>query len=182
MLAADWAVWIALQLQFTEFHFPCVIEQQTSYQCVVSTNNEFDNFIGLDHSNHAGQNAQNTAFRAGWNQTGRRRLAIQAAVARPVFRIEHACLSFELEYRSVNIWLTEQNTCVVHQIARWIVVCSIRHHIVFTDDVQCVLTFQRFVVSDHVDQRIQCTDTITGGGDLWAADVSCAVNDLPVEV
>src|SRR5205085_9125440 len=76
-------------------------------------------------ADEAGQNAQDSAFGARGNQSRRWRLGIQAAVARAFFHRKHAGLPLETKDGTVDIWLSGEYTCVIHQVAGGKVVRSI---------------------------------------------------------
>jgi hypothetical protein len=118
MRPADRAIGILAQLEFAELHAQRVDQQQASDQRLAFAENQLDHFGGLHHADQPGQNAQHSALGAGRNQSRRRRLGIQAAIARAIFGGEDAGLAFEAENRSVNIRLAGEHAGVVHQIAR----------------------------------------------------------------
>src|SRR4029077_9390687 len=93
--------------------------------------NQLDYFRSLHHANESRQNPKNAPFRARRHQARRWRLRIQAAIARPVFRREHAGLTFKAEDRSVDIRLASQHTSIVYQIPRREVIGSIGDDVEF---------------------------------------------------
>ena len=113
---------------------------------------------------------------------GRRRLRIQAAVARAVLRREHRRLPFEPEDAAVGVRLAEQHARVVGQIARREVVGAVEDDVVGLEQLQRVLRRQRRLVGLDLDVRIDRVQPILRRRELRAADVRRAVDDLPLQV
>ena len=93
-----------------------------------------------------GQNAQHSAFGAARHQAGRRRLGIQAAIARAALISEHRGLPFEAENRAVDVRLVQQHAGVVHQIAGGEVVGAVDDDVVILEDLERVLAGERHFV------------------------------------
>ena len=91
---------------------------------------QLDRLGRLDHADDARQHAEHAAFGAARHEAGRRRLGIQAAIARAVLRREHRRLSFEPEDAAVRVRLAEQHARVVHEIARREIVGAVEDDVV----------------------------------------------------
>ena len=137
MRSADRAIGVLAQLEFAELHVQGIDQQQPADQRLALAQNQFDDFSRLHHADESGQNAQHSTLGAGWNQPGRWRLGIEAAVARAFFGCEHAGLPFEAENRTVDIRLAGKHAGVIHQIARRKVVGAVG------DDVELAKQFER---------------------------------------
>ena len=103
--AADRAVGILAQLQRAEGHAQCVDQQETAHKGLSYLQNQLDRLGRLDHADQAGQNAEHATLRAARHQARRRRLRVQAAVARALRQAEHARLALKAEDRSVGVRL-----------------------------------------------------------------------------
>ena len=98
IIAADRALGIASQLQFTELHVQRIIQHQAIDQGRTFTEGQLQDFRGLNAADDAGQHTQHAAFRATGHHPRRWWLRIQAAIAGPAQRwSKHASLSFESE-------------------------------------------------------------------------------------
>ncbi len=131
---------------------------------------ELDRFGRLDHANQAGQNSEHAAFGAGWNEAGRRRLGIEAAIAGAVFGREDAGLALEAEDRSVGVGLAGEHAGVVDQIAGLEVVGAVGDHVELADDLERVRAGQHGLELDDVDEGVEALEPLFGGVDLGAAD------------
>ena len=87
--AAHRAVGILAQLQLAEPHPQRVVDQEAANQRLANSGDQLDGFGRLDHADDAGQHAQDATLGAARHEPGRRRLGIQAAIARAVLRREH---------------------------------------------------------------------------------------------
>src|SRR5207244_1850092 len=104
-------------------------------------------------ADEAGQNAQDSAFGARGNQPRRWRLGIQAAVARTFFHRKHAGLPLETKDGTVDIWLSGEYTCVIHQVAGGKVVRSIGYDLEVAEKFQGVVAAQRRSQSARADAQ-----------------------------
>ena len=77
------------------------------------------------------------------HQPGRRRLGIQAAVARAAGRREHRRLAFEAEDAAVDVRLPQQHAGVVDEVARGEVVGAVEDDVVVAEDVERVRRRER---------------------------------------
>src|SRR6202142_2319576 len=97
MLAANGTLRIFAQLQFAEAHGQSVKEKQAPDERIALADDELQRFSGLNRSDNSRKDAEHAAFRAGRHQAGRRRLGIQAAIARAGGISEYGDLAFEAE-------------------------------------------------------------------------------------
>ena len=182
MRAAGRAIGILAQLEFAELHVQRIDQQQPADQRLAFAQNQLDDFGRLHHADQSGQNSQHAAFGAGWHQSRRWRLGIQAAVARAFLGREDAGLAFEAENRSVDIRLAGEHAGVVHQIARGKVVGAVG------DDVELAKQFERIFAGEpgikfpDVQKRIDRLQLFGGGVQLLAAHVGSGVDDLALQV
>ena len=138
MRAADRAVGVLAQLQLAEAHPQRVVDQEPADQRLAGAEDQLDRLGRLDRADDAGQHAEHAAFGAARHQSGRRRLGIQAAVARAVLGREHRCLALEPEDAAVDVRLAEQHARVVHEIARREVVGAVEDDVVRLEQLQRV--------------------------------------------
>src|SRR6185312_1089750 len=106
-------------------HAECFDQEEASYQRITDAQNQLERLHCLDGSNQAGQHAKHSRFGAVWNETGRRRITEEAAVARSVLRAEHRGLTLEAKDAAERVRLAQQYRGVIGQIARCEVVSSI---------------------------------------------------------
>src|SRR5215212_12124498 len=78
---------------------------------------ELDSLRGLDGPDGAGKDAEHPTLRAAGYEPRRRRLGIEAAVARAFLGKEYARLAFEAEDGAVDVRFAEEDTRVVNQVA-----------------------------------------------------------------
>ena len=133
------AIRILAQLELAKFHGQRVDQQQPPDQWIACAQNQLDGFRRLNHSYQSGQNSQHSAFRAGWNQSRRWRLRIQAAIAWAFFGRENTRLPFEAEDRSINIRLAGEHAGVIHQIASRKVVRAVGDDVEFFEQLDGVV-------------------------------------------
>src|SRR5262249_52885238 len=114
-------------LQLTEFHPQRVVDHEPFDERLADTGNQLDRLSRLDDSDDARQHAEYSPFRAARNESWRRRLWIQAAVARAIFGREHGRLPLEAEDAAVRVRLAEQHTSIVGEIARRKVVGAVEN-------------------------------------------------------
>src|SRR5918995_5400006 len=136
---ADRAVGILPQLQFTEPHLERVIDQESSDQRLSYADDQLDRLGGLNDTDDAGQYAKDTTFGAARHEPWRRRLWIQAAIARAVLGPEHRRLPLEAEDAAVRVGFAGQHARVVHEIAGWKVVGAVDDDVGGLEELQCVL-------------------------------------------
>ncbi len=140
LLPANGTLRILTQLELAKLHGPRVKQQQTIDQQIFSTENNLDRFVRLDRADDPGQHAEHATFSTRRHKSGRRRLRIQAAVARALLGPEHARLPFKPEDRAVNIWLAAQHTRIVDEITCGKVVSAIDDDVVVAKEPHRVVT------------------------------------------
>ncbi len=129
-----------------------------------------------------GQHAEHAAFRAARDEPGRRRLRVEAPVARAFLRREHRRLALEPEDAAVHVRLAEDDARVVHEIPRRKVVGAVDDDVVGREELERVLGRQRRVVRGDVDVRVDREQPVLRGIELRAADVRRPVQNLPLQV
>ena len=80
---------ILLELQFAEPHPERIEDQESPDQRLAYSEDQLDGFGRLDDTDDPGQDAEHTTFCAAWDESRRRRLRIQAAVAGTVAGRKH---------------------------------------------------------------------------------------------
>ena len=128
--AAHRAVRILPELQLAEPHPQRVVDQEPADQRLADAGDQLDRLGRLDDADDARQHAEHAAFGAARHEPGRRRLRIQAAIARTVLGREHRRLPLEPEDAAVGVRLAEQHARVVGQIARREVVGAVEDDVV----------------------------------------------------
>ena len=182
LLSAERALRILAQLQLPELHLQGIVKNQTADQGPPAAQNQLDGFGGLNQSDDSGEDSQDAPLGATGNQSRRRRLRIEAAVAGTLAGVEHRRLALEPEDAPVDVGLVQQNAGVVHQVAGGEVVGSVDHDVVSGNDVQGVVGRQHGFVGLHPDVGIDIQDLLPGGVQLGTTHVLGAVNDLPLQV
>ena len=152
MRAADRAIGILAQLQLAESHGQRVEQQQPADERFAFADDELQRFRRLNRADDSRQHAEHAAFGARRHQARRRRLGIQAAIARAVGIAENVDLAFEAENRAVDIGLAEQHARVVHQIARGEIVRAVHDDVVVFQNVERV--FAREVRFERINLNI----------------------------
>src|SRR5690606_36158184 len=114
--AADRALGVAPQLELAEAHPECVVDEEAADERLTGLEDDLDGLGCLNHPDDAGQDAQHTALRAARHEAGRRRLRVEAAVARAALRREDARLALEAEDAAVGVRLAQQDAGVVDEI------------------------------------------------------------------
>ncbi len=138
--------------------------------------------VGLDAADDARQHAEHAAFRAARDEPGRRRLRVEAPVARAFLRREHRRLSLEPEDAAVHVRLAEDDAGVVHEISRREIVRAVDDDVVGREDLERVLGRERGVVRRDADVRVDREQPVLRGIELRAADVRRPVQNLPLQV
>src|SRR5918994_404076 len=105
VLAADGAVGVLAELHLAEAHVQGVVEQKPSDERLADPEYELDGLGSLDGSDGAGKDAEHPALRAARYEPRRRRLGLEATVARAFLSVEHARLALEAEDGAVDIGL-----------------------------------------------------------------------------
>src|SRR5256885_5942025 len=139
MRAAYRAVRILAELELAELHALRIEDQEAPDQWFAGAEDQLHRLGGLDAADDSRQYAKHTALSAAWNEPGRRRLRIQAAVARTLLRREHRRLPFEAEDAAIRIRLSEQHARVVHQIPRREIVRAVDDDVVGREELHRIL-------------------------------------------
>src|SRR6202521_3438111 len=182
MRSAHRAVRILAQLELAEFHAESVKKQQASHEIFSPAEDQLDRFHRLDGADDPGQNAEDAAFRAGRHKPRRRRFRIEAAIAWTIGHAENGGLPFKPENRTVHVWLSQQNTGVIDEIARREIVSPI------DDDVKVLEEFERVGAGQlrlerlAVNGRIEVRKARACGFALRLADVAGAKRNLTLEI
>src|SRR5207302_2503068 len=107
--AAHRAVRVFFQLELTELHPQRVEDQKPADQRLANLQNELDRFHRLNRADDSRQNTKYPAFGAARHETWRRRLRIQAAIARTCLQPEYRRLPFEPENAAIRVRFVEQH-------------------------------------------------------------------------
>ena len=182
MRAAHRAIRIFLQLELAEFHPERVVNQEPSHERLADAHDELDRFGRLNRADDAGQHAQDPSLGAARHQSGRRRLGIEAAIARAVLGREHRRLPFEPEDAAVRVRLAGEHARIVGEVTGRKIVGAVENHVVRLEQIERVLRRQRGFVRLDGDVRIQLEQTIFGRRELRSPDIGRAVDHLPLQV
>src|SRR4029077_7748676 len=117
MRAADRAIRILLQLELPKLQLQGVEQDQASEGGLTRSQDELDRPHRLDRADDAREDAEHAAFGTRGNQSGRWRLRVETAVARPALGVEYRRLTLEAKNRAVDVRLVEQHACIVHEVA-----------------------------------------------------------------
>src|SRR5829696_4274108 len=182
ILAADGAVGVLAKFHLAEAHAQSVVEQKPSDERLADPEYELEGLGGLDGSDGAGKDAEHPALRATRYEPRRRRLGIEATVARTFLGIEHACLALEAEDGTVDIGLAKKYARVVHEVTCREVVRAVHYDVVVLEDFQRVFARQGLFVNPHLDVGIYVFDLLVGALYLGTSQVGGAVDDLTLQV
>ena len=182
VLPADRALGVLADPHRAVAHLQGVIDHQPTDQRVAHAGDQLDGLVDLDRADGRAQHAEHAALGARRHHAGRRRLRVQAPVARAVLGPEHAGLAVEPVDRAPHVGLAEQHAGVVDQVAGREVVGAV--------DDQVVLAKISMTLS--LSSAVSCTTTLTRGlisamlsradSRLGPADVGLAVDDLALQV
>src|ERR1700722_17853254 len=125
MLAAHRAIRILAQLQFAELHSQRIEQQQPADETVTPPENQLDRLHRLNRSDDSREHTEHAALSARRHKSRRRRLGIEAAVARTIRHAKHSNLPLKPKNRSVNVRLAEQNARIVYEIPRRKIIGSV---------------------------------------------------------
>jgi len=159
---ANRALGIPAYAHFAETHSKRIQQHQTAHQRFARTQNQLHNFCCRDHSEQSGQHSKHAAFGAGGNPARRWRLRKEAPIAWTILASEYARLPFETEDGSIDIRLTAEHGCVVHQIARGEVVGSIGIDVKTAEDIECTLAVETGVELLELDKWIDDLQLVDG--------------------
>ncbi len=182
MLAAHRAIRIFAQLQLAKLHGQRIEQQQATDKAVAAPQNQLDRLHGLNRADDPRQYAEHAALRARRDEPRRRRLGIQAAVARPFRHAEHGYLPFEAKNRAVHIRLAEQNASVVDEIARRKIVRAVDNQIEVLEQLQGVIAGQLGLKCLDLDVRIEACQSIACRFRFRFAHIIRTKRHLPLQV
>jgi hypothetical protein len=167
------AVGILPELQLAELHSERVEDEESADERLAGADDELDRLGRLDAPDHAREHAEHASFGAAGNEARRRRLGIQAPIARAFLGREHGRLPLEPENAAIDIRLVEQHARVVDEIAGREIVGAVDDDVVGREQVERVLGRDRRVVRDDLDQRVDVTQSILAESsfDLPTSDV-----------
>ncbi len=124
--SADGAFGVAAEGEGAEAHGEGVHMQEFAEEGGADASEEFDGFQSLHGADHAGKNAENTAFGATGDEAGFGRHGRHAAITRASeVRGEHGDLAVETQNRAVNVGDFEPDSDVIAEVAGGEVVCSV---------------------------------------------------------
>src|SRR5207249_2349233 len=170
------------QLELAELQAERIKHQQPADQAVAPAQDELYGLESLDSSHDARQYAQHPTLSAAWHQSGRRRLGIEATIARSFPGVKDRGLPFEAEDAGIDVGFAQQDTSVIHQVARGEVIGSVGHHVIFLEKVERVLGTEAGLVSHDFNIRIDIGDRFGGGGKFGASHILGAMDHLPLQV
>src|SRR6266478_885213 len=182
MFAAHRAVGIFAQLQLAKLHGQRVEQQQTSGKTVAAPEDQFDGLHGLNRTDDSRQHAQHAALGARRHQPRRRRLWIQAAVARAVGHAEDSHLALEAKNRAIDVGLAQQDARVVHQITRGKIVRAIHDDIEILEQLKRVIAGQLGFECVDLNIGIEAGEALARGFRLGLADVAGTEGNLALQI
>src|ERR1700678_2154941 len=160
MSAAERAIGIFAQLEFTEAHGERVEQEQAANERLADADDELQRLGVLPEI------------------VG----SIQAAIARAVGITKDGYLAFEAENRAVDIGLAEEHGRVVYEIARREIVGAVHDEVVVFQNIESVFAGEMRFESVNLNIRIQIAQAIAGSGDFRAPYIFCAEENLTLQV
>src|SRR5262249_26542374 len=103
---ANRAVGILSKSQLAKLHLERIEQHKPANQCITFSKDQFYSLNRLNNPDDARQYPQHTTFCATRDKPRRRRLRIEAAIAGSLLRVEHRCLAFKTEDRTVHVGLS----------------------------------------------------------------------------
>ena len=97
---------------------------------LADSEDELERLGRLNRADDSREHAEHAALGAARNESRRRRLAEEAAIARGVLGREHGRLSLEAIDAAVHVRLAEQHARVVHEVARLEIVGAVDDDVV----------------------------------------------------
>jgi len=180
--SADRAVRVLADLDLAVGHLEGVIDHQAADQRLADAGEHLDRLVDLDGADGRAEHAEHAALGARRHHAGRRRLRVQAAVARAVLGPEHRGLAVEPVDRTPDVRLAEQHARVVHEVPRGEVVGAVHDEVVLAEQVQDVGRVEAQLVQVHLHERVDLVHGVGGRLRLRAADVALPVDDLALQV
>src|SRR5690348_4728912 len=182
ILAAHRALGILAQFEFAEAHSQRVKQEQSANQTIAAAENQFDRFHSLNRADDSWQNAEHSALSAGRHQAGRRRLGIEAAVARTVRHAEDRDLPLEPKNGAVHIGLAKKDASVVDKIAGRKIVRAIHDNVVVLEEFERIHAGQLRFDGFNLNVRVEIRKPRASGLALRLAHVAGAKSDLALKI
>src|SRR6266849_2116649 len=182
VIAANGALGILAQFQFAESHAKSVVQQEAADQWLADSEDELHSLGSLNQSDGAGENSEHPAFGATRHQAGRRRLGVEASIARSSLIGEDGSLPLEPEDGSVDVGLAEQHASVIYKVAGGEVIGAVDDDVVIAHDFERVLTGDGGFMLVDPHEGVDVEHAIGGRVQFLAADVLSAVDDLALQV
>ena len=152
---AEGALGIAREAHLVEAHGEGVVEEQAAHERLPDPQEDLEGLGGLYAPDDAGEDAEDTALRAARNETGRRRLREEAAVAGPAVSPEHARLPLEAEDGAVDVGLLQEVARVVGEVAGLEVVGAVDHHVVAAQEERALSRVRATAWASTRDVRVE---------------------------
>ena len=183
VVAADRALGVAAEADLRELRLERVEEEQAADERLADPERELQRLVGLERADDPGQDAEDAALGAARGQLRRRRLREEAAVARPLLRLEDRRLALEAEDRAVDDRDAVPHGGVVQEVAGGEVVGPVDDHVpALAEDPVDVLGGQPLLEDLHGDVGVERLDRALGGLGLRLAEALGRVDDLALEV
>ncbi len=179
---AEHALRVLVQLQLPERHRARVVEEEPADERLADADNELDRLGRLEGPDDPGEHAEDAGLRARRDELGRRRLGVQAPVARTGACVKDAHLALEPVDRAVDVRLAEEDAGVVDEVAGREVVRPVDDKVVAVQHVERVGGVEPPVVRDDRRPRVERRQAPGRRLELRPADVVRGVEDLPLEV
>src|SRR5271154_5234372 len=138
---------------------------------VAYADDELQRLSRLNRTDDSGQHAQHATFGARRHEAGRRRLRIQATVARAVWIAEDCYLALEAKNGAVDVGLAEEHGRVGDEVTRWKIVGAVHDDVVVLQNVESLLAGEMRFERINLNIRIQITQAIAGCHNFRAAHV-----------
>src|SRR5256884_3175021 len=173
---------ILAELELAELHAESVKQKQAPHEIVPAAEDQLDRFHRLNGANDSGQNAEHSAFCAGRHKSWRRRFRIEAAIAWPIRHAKHGGLSFKPENRAIDVWLSEQDARVIHEVTGRKIVRAVY------DDVEVLEEFERVGAGQlcfkrlNLNVRIEVRKARARRFALRLSDIGGAKRNLALEI
>src|SRR5207302_3369139 len=182
MLAAHRAIGILLQRQLAELHAPAVEQHEAADQRLSKSDDPLDRFQRLQRADDSRQDAEHAALGARRHEVGRRRLRVEAPVARSLLRVEHRDLAVEPENRAIDVGLTEQHARVIHEIASGEIIGAVDDDVEPPEDLEGVAGREPLAKRFDLYVRIDVPQALARRVDLRRPDRGGPVDDLTLQV
>ena len=158
-------------------------EKRASDQRIADPEQELDRLVRLQGSDDPGEHAEHAALGAARCELGRRRLGEEAAVARPIVRLEDRHLAVEAVDRAVDDRDVVPDRRVVEEVPGREVVGTVDDHVpAVPEDPVDVLGVETLLIRDDVDVGVDALERLLRGEHLRLAERCRRVDDLALEV